>query len=348
MMMANICLVRSGVTYDPNAKCPEFDKFLNDIFNGDQVKIEVLLSWIGAIIAGMEPQIIIMFKSRGRSGKGILMEVISGVLGNMMTMMSPNLLHARFSNWGFLHRRLIYLEEHDGRDATTKALKEVSGGCPCVNFETKGVQAIMQAAVQCAIIINTNNPPPYEKGSAWEERFKMIDFPNSYVDNSMEPWEKKIDYGIKRRLIQEIPGILNKLLPYAKYALDNPNKMFKKDITYKEIEDSLDKSTESLDSFINEHCELAPIKQDAYDNVKIQYTGYSVTDTTFMKRYEEYCSRPEINTRASASKYVKKALKQDHRVIINGHVLMGIRLIENRQEPNVNHEQKLDSFTVDT
>lgn len=336
-----ICLVRSGVRFDPDAKCPEFDKFLSDILNGDQVKIDALLSWIGAIIAGMNPQIIIMFKSRGRSGKGVLMEIIAATLGNTVTMMSPNKLHERFSNWGFLHRRLVYLEEHDGKDATVKAMKELSGGCPCVNFETKGVQAIMHAAVQCAIIINTNNPPPFEKGSAWEERFKMLDFPNSYVDHPKELWEKKIDYGIKDRLIQELPGILNKFLLYAKYALDNPSKMFKQDIAYMDIEEALDKSTESLDSFISECCELAPLKRDIYGNMKTQYEGYSVTDTTFMKKYEEYCSRPEVNIGALAGKYVKKALKQDHRVIVDGHNLIGIRLKDALEPPSKSRPKAL-------
>ena len=328
-----ICLVRSGVVYDPDAKCPEFDKSLNDIFNSNKIKIEAFLSWIGAIIAGRNPQIIIMFKSRGRSGKGVLMTILAILFGNMITMMSPNKLHDRFSNWGFLHRRLVYLEEHDGKDATIKAMKELSGGSSCVSFETKGVQAIMQAEVQCAIIINTNNPPPFEKGSAWEERFKLLDFPNSYVDCPKEPWERQIDYGIKDRLMKELPGVLNKFLPYAKYALHHPEKMFPQDIAYKDIEESLDKSTDSLDSFINECCELAPIESDFYNNMKTQYKGYSVTDTTFMKRYEEYCSRSDVNIRATAKLYVKKALKKDYRVITNGHDLMGIRLKETKTEP---------------
>jgi hypothetical protein len=339
-----ISLVRSGVVYDPDAKCPEFDKFLIDIFNGDEVKIEALLSWIGATIAGMHPQIIIMFKSRGRSGKGVFMEIISNLLGNMMTMMSPNKLHDRFSNWGFFHRIMVYLEEFDCKDATIKAMKELSGGSPSVSFETKGVQAIMQALVQCAIIINTNNPPPFERGSAWEERFKMLDFPNSYVDSPKEPWEKKIDYGLKDRLLKELPGILNKFLVYAKYALDLPEQMFKQDIKYKDFAESLDRSTESLDYFINECCELAPMEMDFYRNMKPQYNGYKVTDTTFMKRYKEFCSRPDINTRVPPKKEVKDALKRDHHVLVHDHNLIGVRL--KKQGPSPTSSASLASFNA--
>lgn len=339
-----ICLVRSGVVYNPAATCPEFDKFLKVTFNNDKIKIEAILSWLGAIIAGLNPEIIIMLKSRGRSGKGVLMEVVAGVLGNMITTMSPNKLHERFSNWAFLHRRADYLEEHDGKDATIKAMKELSGGLPGVVFETKGVQAQMTAPVQCAIFINTNNPPPFEKGAAWEERFKMLDFPNTYVDEPKKPWEKKKVYGLKGKVMQELPGILNKLLPYAKYALDHPEKMFKQDIPYKDIEAQLERSTESLNSFINDCCELAPIEPDLYGNMKTRYDGYSVTDTTFMKKYEDFCARPDVNTRASASKYVKDALKQNHRVLIEGHKMIGIRLKE--EMPTNKKSPALDSFTT--
>jgi len=187
---------------------------------------------------------------------------------------------------------------------------------------------IMQAPVQCAIIINTNNPPPSEKGYAWEERLKVADFPNSYVENPVEPWEKKVDYGIKDRLMKELPGILNKILPYAEHALDHPEKMFKQDIPYADIEESLDRATNSLDSFINDCCELAPVREDMNMNMKTKYNGYDVTDTTFMKKYKEYCSSPGVNVSASDGKYVKKALREQYRVIIEGHNLRGIKLKE--------------------
>lgn len=321
-----ICLVRSGVAYDPDAKCPEFDKALEDIFNNNQTKIEALLSWTGAILAGMNPQIVVMLKSRGRSGKGLLMAIITSLLGTMITTMSPNRLHDRFSNWAFLHRRLVYLEEHDGKDATVRAMKELSGGCPSISFETKGVQAIIHAQVQCAIFLVTNNPPPFEKGAAWEERFKMLDFPNSYIDNPEKPWDKSKDTGIEERLKQELSGILNKFLPYAEYALDHPKNMFKCDIPYRDIEEALDKSTDALGNFINACGELAPMQQDCYGNMKIRYAGFTTTDTTFMKRYEEYCSRPDVNVRASAQRFVKEILKRDYNVKIQGHDIHGIRL----------------------
>jgi hypothetical protein len=324
-----ICLVRSGVEYDPDARCPEFDKFFAEILNNDQKKMEAFLSWIGAILAGTQPQIIIMLKSRGRSGKGVLMVIISVLLGGMITMMSPDQLHERFRNWGFLHRRVSYMEEFDGKMATVNAMKELSGGVSSVSFETKGVQAIMQAPVQCAIIINTNNPPPAEKGYAWEERHRLVDFPNSYVENPVEPWEKKVDYGIKDRLMKELPGILNKILPYAEHALDHPEKMFKQDIPYADIEEALDRATNSLDSFINDCCELAPVEEDLYNNMKTRYNGYDVTDTTFMKRYKGFCSSPGVNVSASDPKFVKKALREQYRIIIDGHNLKGIKLKEN-------------------
>lgn len=329
-----ICLVRSGVKYDPEAKCPEFEKFLNGIFDGNQVKIEALLSWLGAIVAGLNPQIIVMLKSRGRSGKDVLMGLVTDLLGGMLTTNSPNDIRERFSNWAFLHRRLAFIEEFDGRDATVNAMKALSGGIPSVSFETKGIQAIMTAPVQCAIFINTNSPPSFEKGSAWEERFKLLDFPNSYLDepDPRNSWEKKVDRSFSYRLKPELPGILNMVLPYARYALEHQDEPFKVDIPYKETADMLDRSSNSLERFIDEHCELAPLKEDSYGNMRTRYSDYDVTDTTFLKKYEEYCKSPEVNVTALPDGAVKKELKTNYRVLTNGHKLLGIRMKKNAKK----------------
>jgi len=309
-----IALVRGNVPYIKGAKCPKFDKFLNDIFNWDQKKVEALLSWIGAIMAGMNPQIIVLFKSRGRSGKGVLMELLCWIFGTLATMENPDKLHARFSNVVFLFCRLVYLEEFNRKTSSLKSLKEISGGVPACGFESKGVNGIMRHPVQAAVFINSNNPPPFESGSAWEERFKMLDFPNSYVENP-DPthlWEKKVDYNIKDDLMEELPGIMNEILPYAKYALDNPGKLFKQDIPYSEIKESLDKSTDSLNGFVDECCELG--------------SDFTVTDTTFMKRYEEYCARPDVNVSAISKQYVKNKLRKEHFVYILKHIMKGIKI----------------------
>jgi phage/plasmid-associated DNA primase len=276
----------------------------------------------------MNPQIVVLFKSRGRSGKGILMEIVSAILSSMMTTENPSLLHVRFQNWAFFQRRLIYLDEHNARDANFDRWKEISGSSPRVNFETKGVQTMIQADVQCAIIAVTNSPPSYEKGSAWEERLKMLDFPNSYVENPRpdNEYEKKVDYGLKDKLMTELPGILNKFLVYARYSLDNPDEMFMEDIPYSEIERALDRATDSLETFINDFCELAPVKQDHNGIMRTHYDGYSTTDITFMKKYEEYCDDPIVNVKALSKSEVKKKLKKDYRVIVERHNLNGIKV----------------------
>jgi len=310
-----ICLVRSSVEYDPDAKCRLFDSFLNDIFDGDQKKIEAFCSWIGAIMAGMNPQIVVLFKSRGRSGKGVLMEIISAIFSSMMTTENPSLLHVRFQNWAFFQRRLIYLDEHNAKDADFDRWKEISGSCPRVNFETKSVQTMIQADVQCAIIAVTNSPPSYEKGSAWEERLKMIDFPNSYVEvpDKENSWEKKVDYGLKDKLMTELPGIVNKFLVYAQYSLDHPDRMFMEDIPYSEIERALDRATDPLDSFINDFCEV--------DN-----DIWSI-DTTFMTKYEKYCADPMVNAKALTKDKVKNKLKKEYNIKMKQHKMFGIRSI---------------------
>ena len=72
-----ICIVKSPIKYDAAARCPVFDDYLMEVLGGDQRKVDAFCSWIGAVIAGMNPHIVVLISSRGRSGKGIVMGAIA-------------------------------------------------------------------------------------------------------------------------------------------------------------------------------------------------------------------------------------------------------------------------------
>jgi hypothetical protein len=85
------------------------------------------------------------------------------------------------------------------------------------------------------------------------------------------------------------------------------------------------------------------MKKDRWGNMKPNYDGYSVTDTTLMKKYETYCSQPGINTVALSKRDVKNRLRKEYRVIVEGRRLTGIRIkgrtIEDTQPEEPEHEE---------
>lgn len=73
----------SNVFYDENAESPDFEKFLNDIMNGDGEKQRYLLSALGYALTGDASRecMFILYGATTRNGKGTLMETVSYMLG---------------------------------------------------------------------------------------------------------------------------------------------------------------------------------------------------------------------------------------------------------------------------
>jgi hypothetical protein len=319
-----ICIVKSPIDYDATARCPVFDAYLMEVLGGDQRKIDAFCSWIGAVIAGMNPHIVVLISSRGRSGKGIVMGAVTEILGSMCTTEDPDRLKTRFQNWAFFQRRLVYLDEEDCRTPNYEAWKAVSGLAKRINFEKKNVQGLWHYDVQCAIFAVTNSPPSQEKSFAWEERLKYLEFPFSYGDNPdpSKTWEKKADPSIQARINNELPGIFNKFIPFAQYALDHPDIIFKVDIPFKYTQEALERVTNPLESFIDRYCETCQDAQDKSGNLKHDLMGVRTTDTTFKKKLKRYCE--EINIVMPSWGDVKIFLERRRGIIFVGHNIYGI------------------------
>jgi len=319
-----ICIVKSPIKYDAAARCPVFDDYLMEVLGGDQRKVDAFCSWIGAVIAGMNPHIVVLISSRGRSGKGIVMGAIAEILGSMCTTEDPERLKTRFQNWAFFQRRLVYLDEEDCRTPNYEAWKAVSGLAKRIVFEKKNVQGLWHYDVQCAIFAVTNSPPPQERSFAWEERLKYLEFPFSYGDNPdpSNPWEKQADPSIQSRIDNELPGIFNKFVPFAQYALEHPDTLFKVDIPFKYTQEALERVTDPLESFIDHYCDTCQVGQDRSGNLKHDYMEIKTTNTTFMKRLRRYCE--EINIVMPPWDKVKMFLEKQGGIKVVGHNIYGI------------------------
>lgn len=73
----------SNAFYDENAESPLFEKFLNEVTNGDGKKKRYLLSALGYALTGDASRecMFILYGATTRNGKGTLMETVSYMLG---------------------------------------------------------------------------------------------------------------------------------------------------------------------------------------------------------------------------------------------------------------------------
>src|SRR5207244_410143 len=69
-----------SVTFDPNAACPNFRRFLDEVLHHDDVA--VLQEWMGYCLhRGYPAQVAILFVGEGNNGKSTLISVFQSVLG---------------------------------------------------------------------------------------------------------------------------------------------------------------------------------------------------------------------------------------------------------------------------
>lgn len=79
MMISKI----SNVTYDPNARCERWERFVDEIMDGDKEKVDYLQRILGYCLTGdlREEKFYIFYGATSRNGKSTLLEAVSNVLG---------------------------------------------------------------------------------------------------------------------------------------------------------------------------------------------------------------------------------------------------------------------------
>ena len=71
------------VDYDPTAKCPTFDRFINDIFCGKRQLIRWVQRALGyAITSSVDEQLLFIAYGTGANGKSTLFRLINKLLGD--------------------------------------------------------------------------------------------------------------------------------------------------------------------------------------------------------------------------------------------------------------------------
>ncbi len=84
------------IDYDPDAQCPAFHAFLNEVLQGDTATMSAVQRLVGLTLTGIPDEEIIVFcVGTGANGKSIFSNVIYGVFGPYAKTAPPSLLSAR-------------------------------------------------------------------------------------------------------------------------------------------------------------------------------------------------------------------------------------------------------------
>ncbi|MHB8156192.1 MAG: DNA primase family protein [Desulfocucumaceae bacterium] len=208
------CLAQ--VNFDPKAECLEFEKFLWQIFGGNQNLIDFIWNSLGYALTGdCREQCFWVFWGHGANGKGTLMNIIREILGSAGSStpgyamhISTETLMAR-NNPGEIRNdvaqldgpRFVTASEVDkGRRLSESLVKELTGQDPRRARFLYGEN--FEFIPQFKLFLATNNKPTIkDQTNAIWRRIKLIKFAQDFKDNP--------DRELPNRLRNEKSGILN-------------------------------------------------------------------------------------------------------------------------------------------
>ena len=305
----------ANVEYSENAPCEEWQKFLKQIFDGDDELIEYIQRAVGYSLTGStKEQIMFVLLGNGRNGKSVFLETISNLLGTYSsTMQASSIMVKQISNSAnsdiarLANARLVTSSEpNDGFRIDEGLVKQLTGGDKVVARELYSKE--FEFEPEFKLWLATNHTPIIRgtDDGIWR-RIRLIPFDVQIPKN-------KVDKDLKYKLARESVGILNwavdGALKWEKYGLNHSRAVESASHEYRSEMDV-------LSGFIEDCCELSP-----------SYIGLS---SDLYRRYVEW-AKDNIQYLMSSTKFgteMKEKFQRKH--TMNGNAYLGIRVIEDHR-----------------
>ena len=246
------------IDFDPDAKCPMWLAFLDQMMNHNQELIDFLQKAVGYSLTGStREQCIFILYGVGSNGKSTFLEVVSKVVGDYGTRIPPESLLSKKNDGGVNNdiarlagARLVASAEGDeGKSLAESLVKQITGG------ETITARFLHQEFFdfkpQFKLFYATNHKPNI-RGSdhAIWRRIRLIPFTIKIADEDQ-------DKNLESKLSQELPGILNWALEgclrWQKEGLEIPEEIRTATADYRDEMDTLSEFLETCCVYGNEY-----------------------------------------------------------------------------------------------
>lgn len=200
------------VRWDPDAECPEFERFLAEVLPADCVEpseegpgfIWELLGY--CLYSGNPHHVAVLLFGNGRNGKGALLRTIERLVGARNTSSVPlhDLSENRFRTATLYGRLLNLAGDLDARWlANTATFKAITGG-DTVQAEHK-YGAAFDFTPWALPVYSTNKAfGSADSSEGYLARWVVVPFPNSFLGRE----DRRLDDRLQRR--EELEGVLRR------------------------------------------------------------------------------------------------------------------------------------------
>lgn len=246
------------VAYDPAATCPRFDRFLAEIFEGDEDaadKSALICEMLGySLLQSCRYEKFIILTGGGSNGKSVLLEVLRALVGaGQCAAVDPTKLGSPFQR-AHLRGKLanIVPELPAGgmlADAEVKAL--VSGDLMTAEFKGRDAFDFVPFATLWA---GTNHlPHTRDLSHGMARRALIVPFNRTFGDDDRE-------IGLADRLKAELPGILAKALRALAQVFERGR--FTEPASCRDALKAWRLSSDQVAQFVEDRCVCDPLSGD--------------------------------------------------------------------------------------
>jgi len=198
------CLSSLDYAFNPTAQCPQFEKFLNELSDGDNEIKSLLQEWTGyCLVPDVRLQKFLVLVGDGANGKSVFADVLRGVIGvDNCSSLSLSQLNSRFGRAGLVDKLLNISDELSASaKPDEEMLKTVVGGSP-IAVDRK-YKAMMQVVLPTRLMFTTNALPHFSDRTDGIWRRMML------VPCNAQMPESRQDRDLAAKLLEERSGILN-------------------------------------------------------------------------------------------------------------------------------------------
>ena len=230
---ADYCSIIMDYDYDADARCPNWERFIEDVTDEEPRRAENLQFIAGyTLIPDCRYQKVFILVGNGGNGKSVYLEIIQRIFGNSnVTHVEPTGLAQDFQRIR-LKDSLLNIGADINSDFSKGEIREwllkIADGTS-IQACYKGKDHI-DFIPRCKLIYACNAVPTAEIINGLSRRMQFIDFPCQYVEtpDPKNPKQKPRDINLIPKLIAERSGIFNwayagyKLLNTVGYFTDTP------------------------------------------------------------------------------------------------------------------------------
>ena len=291
----------SPVIYDPEAECPRWRTFIDEIMQGDKARSDYMQKAIGYALTGDTKMecLFILYGPTSRNGKGTTMESILRIMGEYGKNADPTMLQAKFNAQSggpseeiarLAGARFVNISEPEKKITLDAALTKRLTGNDTITARYLHENSF-EFRPNFKIFINTNHRPNITDLTLFESgRIKIIPFDRHFEENEQ-------DKGLKQLFAEpeNMSGILNWMLEgyrmYRSQGLSMPDSVKQATMDYQMFSDK-------MGQFFDENIQEKP--------------GSELRRAAIYTRYKEWCQ--ENGYRAEAAKNLNTEIEKRYRV----------------------------------